>query len=409
MKVLRRHTAFALFVLLSILLLASCSQESAAPEPDSLTVTPIPTAVLAASATTAPTATPIPEETATAAPEMSPTPSADSPTETATPAEEAPPATEPAEAQPAAMADCPRATAGLQSLYDPNHGYCLLYPDQYKVEKPNADETVLAIGGLLNTVDPRVSINVQPTDGRSANEIADQIVADLGSGWDIERSEITLADETAVRLDGLPGQDTYRQLIVIQDDQQFMLTFSPLDTDVSAGLEALYTQVVDTFTFVPPAVGEFEDCLQPAEGTQRLRQESQGFCLLLPTEYQSEQPNDNETVIYVESLLNTGRPRLFIQVSDAADKTAGDVANELLADLGSGFDIERTIGLTLGYEIAEQLDNVPGQDISRILFVVHDGRLYKLTLVPASEDAGEVYEEMLSLHDLVIRSFRFLP
>jgi hypothetical protein len=210
-------------------------------------------------------------------------------------------------------------------------------------------------------------------------------------------------------LDGLPGQDTYRQLIVIHDDQQFMLAFSPLDTDVSTGLEALYTQVVDTFALVPPAVGEFEDCLQPAEGAQLLRQESQGFCLLLPAEYQSEQPNDNETVIYVESLLNTGRPRLFIQVSDAADKTAGDVANELLADLGPGFDIERYIGLTLGYEIAEQLDNVPGQDISRVLLVVHDGRLYKLTFVPASEDAGEVYEEMLSLHDLVVRSFRFLP
>jgi len=97
---------------------------------------------------------------------------------------------------------------------------------------------------------------VAPADGRSAEEIADQIMAEFGSGWEIERSSITLGEETAVRLDGLPGQDTYRRIIAVHAGQKFTLTFSPLNTDADAGLEKLYTYIVDTFTFVPPATGD---------------------------------------------------------------------------------------------------------------------------------------------------------
>lgn len=374
--------------------------------------TPIPALEVTVAATgSSSTATPEP----TAVPETSPSPLPVEPTdsatetETATPTEDVMPTAQPAGDQPSPADECPPATAESQRLYNPQHGYCLLYPAEYKVEKPTAEETILVIGGLLNPSDPRVSINVRPADGRSTSEIADQKVAEVGAVASIERSPITLAGETAVRLNGLPGQDTYRQLIAVHEGQAFTLTFAPLNTEASAGLEVLYTQIVDTFTFITPTVGDFEECLQATEQTQLLRHDDHRYCLLLPAEYQSEQPSDNETVIYVDSLLNSGRPRLFTEVTEAGDKTAAEVADELLADLGPGFEIERSFGLTVGYEVADQFDNVPGQDISRLVLVVHDGRLYKLTFTPASEDAGEVYEEMEALYDLVVKSFRFLP
>ena len=43
------------------------------------------------------------------------------------------------------------------------------------------------------------------------------------------------------------------------------------------------------------------------------------------------------------------------------------------------------------------------------MLVEHGGRLYKLTIAPASEDAGQVYSEMETLFEPVVRSFRFLP
>jgi hypothetical protein len=402
MIILRKQIRFTFLLALMALILAACGPQNVDSAPIEITATALPADNTLASET----AVPIAESAPTEQPEATETPipatlPAGDATETAVPIDVTP------TAQP--VDECPQATAESQRLYNPNHGYCLLYPAEYKVEKPTPEETVLVIGGLLNPSDPRVFMNVTPTDGRSADEIADQIVADLGSGGEVERSSITLGGETAVRLDGLPGQDTSRRIIAVHEGQQYTLTFSPLNTDAGVGLETLYTQIVDTFTFVTPMAGEFDDCLQATDQTQLLWQEEQGICLLLPADYQSEQPTDNQTAVYVDSLLNSGRPRLFIEVADAGDKTAADVADELLADFGPDFGIERSFGLTLGYEIAEQLDNVPGQDISRVVLVVHDGRLYKLTFIPASEDAGELYEEMEALYDLVIKSFRFLP
>jgi hypothetical protein len=131
--------------------------------------------------------------------------------------------------------------------------------------------------------------------------------------------------------------------------------------------------------------------------------------LLLPDGYETEQLGQNKTTVYVDSPLNSGRPRLFIEVTEVGEKTAVDVADDLLADLGPESGVMRTFGLTVGYEVAEQLDNVPGQDVSRVVLVVHNGRLYKLTFISGNKPVGENDEEMEALYDLVVKSFRFLP
>jgi hypothetical protein len=50
-----------------------------------------------------------------------------------------------------------------------------------------------------------------------------------------------------------------------------------------------------------------------------------------------------------------------------------------------GCAIVRPFGVTLGYEPAARLDSVPGQDLSRQMIAVHDGRIYKLVFVSANE------------------------
>jgi len=83
--------------------------------------------------------------------------------------------------------NCPETTADTRLLKNARHGYCLLYPVGYKVEKPSEIETDLVVGSLLNVEAPRVNIRVEDAMGRTADELAKQITADLGA-FPIERS-----------------------------------------------------------------------------------------------------------------------------------------------------------------------------------------------------------------------------
>jgi inhibitor of cysteine peptidase len=314
-----------------------------------------------------------------------------------------------------AAASCPAPAADTRRLTHTRHGYCLLYPSAYKVEKPNADETDLVIGSLLNVQDPRVNIVVELANGRSADEMADARLAEL-AGFDVERSRTMVGGVEAVVLDKLPGQEINRQVWFAQDGRLYHLTFMPADESLGetyARMEALYTLITGSFTFIPASdvVVPGSDCLEATADTQPLTFEAYNFCMLYPTGYDVDEPTANQIVFYVGSLLNVEHPKLFIEVGDAGGRTAEQVTGDLAAEVEAsmpGYVVERTFGLTLGYEPAWVLENMPGQDISRQAVVVHDGRLYKLTFVPASPDAGPVYAEMEQLYTVLVNSFRFL-
>ena len=90
-----------------------------------------------------------------------------------------------------AAAVCPEATAGTELLKVEEHGYCLLYPSGYSVERPNPEETALVVGSLLDVSNPRVYIQVSAAEGRTAEQAADVIVADF-PGFEIVRSDATI-------------------------------------------------------------------------------------------------------------------------------------------------------------------------------------------------------------------------
>jgi len=140
-------------------------------------------------------------------------------------------------------------------------------------------------------------------------------------------------------------------------------------------------------------------------GTQLLTNEQHGYCLLYPTGYDVQHPNEHETVLFIGSLLNVEQPRVYIKVQEAGGSTAAQVADELTVAL-AGFDIKRT-SVTIDGEAAVVLDNMPGQDTNRQVVIVHDDRLYMLPFVPASEDYGELYAQMENLYIVVLNSFNF--
>lgn len=149
---------------------------------------------------------------------------------------------------------CPAGTDALRSLVDQEHGYCLLAPTEYEAVQPSERETVLAVAGLLDVENPKAYISVEPADGRTAAEAADDVASSV-PGFASDAVEINLGGEPAVLIDEVPGQDLSRQVFVVRGDRLFRLTFLPIGADYGelAGRTGdLYNAVAETFTFFEP-------------------------------------------------------------------------------------------------------------------------------------------------------------
>lgn len=306
-------------------------------------------------------------------------------------------------------ASCPEATAGTYLLRNPQHGYCLLYPVGHKVERPNADEVALVVGSLLNVTEPRVGIRVMPADGRTAPAYADEIVAGF-EGFAIARSETTVAGEPAIVLDDVPGQDINRQVIFTHEDRLFHFYFSPIDPADTAVMDDFAAGILESLSFIPvsESVTAADECVVPKEHEQQTLNEALGFCFLAPMDFTFEQPSATNANLFVGSMMDAAHPKLMIEVTPAKGQSATAAADALLAEF-EGMEIARSFGDTLGYEPADRLDGVPGQDLGRVLLAVHGDRLYRLTFIPADPTQSDVYAQMEALFSQVLATFRFLP
>jgi hypothetical protein len=148
-------------------------------------------------------------------------------------------------------------------------GYCLLYPAGYGEIDTGPDQVCLVPEGpAMACHSANLFINVEEAAGRTADQAADEIVAEAEAavpGIAIERSSRIVAGEQAVGLEGLPGAASSRTLFIVQAGRLYRLTFVPWDE--SGGefgrLEALYEVVVNSLTFAPagfppPAPNAFE-------------------------------------------------------------------------------------------------------------------------------------------------------
>ena len=149
------------------------------------------------------------------------------------------------------------------------------------------------------------------------------------------------------------------------------------------------------------------DVLEAGEGTEVLTNEALGYAFLYPDTYTLVALDSGDNLV-IDSIMNHTDPRLGIEVEAAAGRTAGEVADALLAEYPEGFVIGRST-ITLDGEEAVVLDQVPGQDMNRLVFVVNGDRLYRFMFTHAAPDEGDTYTRMENLYTVVTNSFRFLP
>lgn len=147
-----------------------------------------------------------------------------------------------------ATGPCPEARDDLAIVRDFNKGFCLLIPNSYTIFDTGANALVVAQESLLNVTAPRLSIAVTAAEGRTAEQIANTLVAEM-AGFDGKRSTTVIAGEQAVILDNMPGQDLNRRVLIVHDDRLYDLTFSPLD---NAEIETFYQTIIADLVLVEP-------------------------------------------------------------------------------------------------------------------------------------------------------------
>ena len=156
---------------------------------------------------------------------------------------------------PATMYDtCPVVeTAYLKLFIKADEGYCLLYPAE---DTPNPPATIIINpNGLPGDMpgDAWVQIITEEAAGRTAEQVANQQIAEAGSGYNITRNEILIDGEQAIVVDGLPGPDPWRKVFIVANDHLYTLFFMPWAPNVSgfSQLEKLYSTVINTLHFLP--------------------------------------------------------------------------------------------------------------------------------------------------------------
>ena len=133
------------------------------------------------------------------------------------------------------------------------------------------------------------------------------------------------------------------------------------------------------------------------------------YCLQYPAEYDVFFPNESEIVLVKRSMLNVSEPNVRIMVQPAGGMTVDEAADSFLAvyTLPEG-DLVRE-SLTIDGEEAIMLDKLPGQEINRQVFVLHNDYLYQLSFLPMDENQPEMYAQAEALYFTVVNSFNFRP
>ena len=150
---------------------------------------------------------------------------------------------------------CPTPTNDLKLLTNAEDGYCLLYPAAYSTDLPRyiVINPINSPGDIPG--DAWVSIYAEAAAGRTAAQVADAEIAAVGEGFNITRTDIVVDGAQGVMVDGLPGQDSNRQVFIVNNAKLYRIMFAPWTPNIDAypQLEELYKTVIQTLHFLPPA------------------------------------------------------------------------------------------------------------------------------------------------------------
>ncbi len=157
--------------------------------------------------------------------------------------------------------------------------------------------------------------------------------------------------------------------------------------------------------------------LPPTEATTspqtEYTNENYGYSLRFPEGYEARQTYAHVTTIWASQGAPNEGGRLEVAVERNLDQNAEWYANQVRQDIDTlGPAISSLVPMSTSVidgQKAYIFGHVPGQDLSRQVFIVYGGFLYHLTFWPDDPQMDEAYQQMQTLYDAVMSSLRFLP
>ena len=132
-----------------------------------------------------------------------------------------------------------------------------------------------------------------------------------------------------------------------------------------------------------------------------------GLCFSYPQGY-TQIPSSDTVEIAAPDLPGTDTKGLFwLEISDSYNRTAEKIADQDMT-YATGVDVGRWT-VTLGGEQAVVLDGMPGQDLQRRVYVVHQQTLYVLAFMPTRSENRAASDQMEALYTEVTSSWAWSP
>ncbi len=101
------------------------------------------------------------------------------------------------------------------------------------------------------------------------------------------------------------------------------------------------------------------------------------------------------------------RGLFWLEISDSYNRTAEKIADQEMTS-AAGLDVGRWTVMLDG-EQAVVLDGMPGQDLQRRVYVVHQQTLYILAFMPTHSENKAAEDQMEALYAAITNSWSWSP
>lgn len=150
----------------------------------------------------------------------------------------------------------------------------------------------------------------------------------------------------------------------------------------------------------------------PADSIQIVEDNQLGFNVTLPRNFEIANANPGQALFLGPGAGHPTENRVGVSVTvepangRTAEQVANQVAEQAKLEMGNGYTGASITSMIIDNEPAFSVNQLPGQDINRQLFIVHGGQLYHLMFVPDTPRAAAYYQ-MEDVFALIINTFRF--
>lgn len=136
--------------------------------------------------------------------------------------------------------------------------FCVLIPDGYVFEEPDQNSAAFHSGPEVDADHPSVLIKVIDDERRTARKLTDDLLKEMnkltGEGILVRMYTIGDGNTLVTMIDGAPGHELERLLLVDHEDRLYQFSFTPYDPaepELTGAMQALIQKVTQSFRFLP--------------------------------------------------------------------------------------------------------------------------------------------------------------